>query len=64
MKAEISHKSPYWIPKHRYYELRSFCMQYPDWQKEIRWIMDHAKEILHMFHGGRTTVCMTAFSKR
>lgn len=47
MKSEVSHKNQYWIPKHRYYELRSFCMQYPDWQKEFRKIQNatYGKEV-------------------
>lgn len=34
IRAEISKKNPYWIEKHRYYELKHFCMQYPDWVKK------------------------------
>ena len=34
IKAELSKKSKYWIPKHRYYELKHFCLQYPEWKKE------------------------------
>ena len=30
---ELSPKSPYWIPRHRYYELKHFCLQYPTWRK-------------------------------
>ena len=26
-------KSPYWLEKHRYYELEHFCLQYPTWKK-------------------------------
>ena len=26
-------KNPYWIEKHRYYELKHFCLQYPIWRK-------------------------------
>lgn len=33
IKPELSHKNKYWIPKHRYYELRHFCLQYPEWKK-------------------------------
>lgn len=33
LKAELSTKSKYWIPKHRYYELRHFCLQYPEWKR-------------------------------
>ena len=31
IRPEISQKNPYWIPKHRYYELKHFVMQYPAW---------------------------------
>lgn len=34
VKPELSLKSRYWIPRHRYYELKHFCMQYPDWKRE------------------------------
>lgn len=30
---EVSKKNPYWIEKHRYYELKHFCLQYPIWKK-------------------------------
>ena len=32
-KPELSKKNPYWIDKHRYYELKHFCLQYPTWKK-------------------------------
>lgn len=32
-KPELSQKNPYWIEKHRYYELKHFCLQYPIWKK-------------------------------
>ena len=32
-RAELSHKNPYWIEKHRRYELIHFCLQYPIWKK-------------------------------
>ena len=34
IRPELSKKNKYWLPKHRYYELKHFVMQYPDW-KEI-----------------------------
>ena len=34
IRAEISQKNKYWISKHRYYELKHFCMQYPEWKRE------------------------------
>lgn len=32
-KPELSVKNPYWIERHRYYELKHFCLQYPIWKK-------------------------------
>lgn len=33
IRAELSSKNKYWISKHRYYELKHFCLQYPIWKK-------------------------------
>ena len=33
IRPELSEKNPYWIEKHRYYELKHFCLQYPIWKK-------------------------------
>ena len=33
IRAKISPKNKYWIDKHRHYELKHFCMQYPGWKK-------------------------------
>ncbi len=35
-RPELSKKNPYYISAHRFYELRHFCFQYPDWKKELR----------------------------
>lgn len=34
IKPELSNKNKYWIDKHRHYELKHFCLQYPLWKKE------------------------------
>lgn len=34
MNKELSKKSINYIPKHRYYELKHFCLQYPNWVTE------------------------------
>ena len=34
-RSELSIKNKYWIPKYRYLELKNFCLQYPDWKKEL-----------------------------
>ena len=31
---ELSQKNKYWISKHRQYELKHFCLQYPTWKQE------------------------------
>lgn len=36
LKSELSKRNPYWINKHRYYELKHFCLQYPIWQKAVK----------------------------
>lgn len=33
IRPELSEKNKYWISKHRYYELKHFCLQYPIWRK-------------------------------
>lgn len=34
IRAEISPNNRYWISKHRHYELKHFCLQYPSWKRE------------------------------
>lgn len=33
IRPEISEKNKYWIDRHRYYELKHFCLQYPTWKE-------------------------------
>ena len=33
IRAEISIRNRYWLPKHRFYELKHFCLQYPEWKQ-------------------------------
>jgi len=35
-RPELSERNKWWISKHRYYELRHFCLQYPDWEGMLR----------------------------
>lgn len=37
IRAAISEKNKYWIDKHRHYELKHFCLQYPHWKKEYEY---------------------------
>lgn len=43
LKPKLSSKSQYYIPKHRYYELKHFCLQYPEWQNELSKMVYFAK---------------------
>lgn len=33
IRPVLSEKNKYWVEKHRYYELKHFCLQYPLWKK-------------------------------
>ena len=33
IRPKISEKNKYYIDKHRYYELKHFCLQYKEWKK-------------------------------
>lgn len=35
IRPEVSKKNQYWIGRHRHYELRHFCLQYPDWKAAV-----------------------------
>lgn len=35
IRPENSKKSPYYLEKHRYYELKHFCLQYKNWKKQL-----------------------------
>ena len=34
IRPELSEKNKYYIDKHRHYELKHFCLQYPIWRKQ------------------------------
>lgn len=42
VRSTISKRNPYWIEKHRYYELVHFCLQYSSWKKMRDSIMSYA----------------------
>lgn len=35
IRPEISRKKDEWISKHRYYELKHFSLQYPEWKRKL-----------------------------
>ena len=40
LKNELSGKNKYHLSKHRYLELKHFCLQYPEWKKRLKEIDD------------------------
>lgn len=40
IRPEVSIKNKYWIDKHRHYELKHFCLQYPRWKKTYSAIVE------------------------
>ena len=52
IRAQISQKNKYYIDKHRHYELKHFCLQYPSWRKtycidKIQMLEQAAKDADH-----------------
>ena len=41
IRPELSIKNKYWINKHRHYELKHFCLQYPEWKKAYAEFSDY-----------------------
>ena len=35
VRPKISKRNKYYISKHRYYELKHFCLQYREWKEEL-----------------------------
>ena len=38
LRSELSPKNKYYIDKHRYYELKHFCLQYPEWKQTCTYL--------------------------
>ena len=36
IRPEVSERNKYYLEKHRYYELKHFCLQYPIWKKAYK----------------------------
>lgn len=54
IRPEISKTHKYWIDKHRYYELKHHCLQYPLW-KNAYYSFDDLSIPLSMIEGVRTS---------
>lgn len=44
IRPEVSEKKEYWISKHRYYELKHFCMQLTEWRRELKLVDGYPKK--------------------
>ena len=40
LRSELSSKNKYYIDKHRCYELKHFCLQYPEWERAYAYLDD------------------------
>lgn len=61
IRAAISENNKYYVEKHRYYELKHFCLQYPIWAKAYKSLdamgrnhQDLASFIKTNVHGDKT----------
>lgn len=43
-RPELSKSNRYWIDRHRYYELKHFCLQYPLWKRAYSTLDGFAKQ--------------------
>lgn len=55
IRPEISKKNRYWISKHRYYELKYFCLQYPGWRKAYSELVEYGVAVSNISNEFRTT---------
>lgn len=46
IRAEMSSKNKYYISKHRYYELKHYCLQYYEWLEEWRSITGYTDGLI------------------
>lgn len=61
VRAKLSEKNKYWIDKHRHYELKHFCLQYPIWKKAYAAITElSASSILERIAPNNTPSDLTA----
>lgn len=60
IRPEISEKNEYWISRHRYYELKHFCLQYPEWVKMRSYILEKGGSGISMIRKDRRITDSTA----
>lgn len=56
IRPEISTKNKYWIDKHRHYELKHFCLQYPTWRRLHEEALESCISAAKLEYEGNTNV--------
>lgn len=54
IRPEISKKNRYWISRHRYHELKHFCLQYPGWRKAYAELLEYGVAVSNITNEFRT----------
>lgn len=58
LRAELSVKNKYWLSKHRYYELKHFCLQYHEWKQayhDLDGLPSKSASVSEHVDGGKTS---------
>ena len=55
IRPELSKRNRYWISKHRYYELKHFCLQYPGWLKAYKELVVYGVSVSNITNEFRST---------
>jgi hypothetical protein len=55
IRAVISESNPSYISKHRYYELKHYCLQYPEWVSRRLYLRNiiHSSSFIEIHSGDR-----------
>lgn len=52
MRPELSKRNKYYIDRNRYYELKYYCLQYPEWKKRQAEIDGYPNQRIDIFRNG------------
>ena len=63
IRPELSSKNKYWIERHRYYELKHFCMQYSTWKKTYVALEGFSKQPADLVIFSKTNTCSDPTAK-
>ena len=56
IRPRISEKNKYWIDKHRHYELKHFCLQYPSWKRSYADLNQLSLSLSRLEHTGSSNL--------